>query len=50
MIFNVNAALLNGELGEEIYLELPEGFEYPAGTIVRLRKAMYGLVQSARMW
>ena len=46
-VYDVNAAFLNGELEEEIYLELPEGFEYPAGTIVRLRKAMYGLVQAA---
>ena len=49
-VYDVNAAFLNGDLDEEIYLELPEGFDHPAGTIVRLRKSMYGLVQAARMW
>ena len=49
MIYDVDAAFLNGNLEEEIYLELPDGFDELAGTIVRLNKAMYGLVQAARM-
>ena len=49
-VYDVNAAFLNGDLEEEIYLELPEGFDHPPGTIVQLCKAMYGLVQAARMW
>ena len=43
-VYDVNAAFLNGDLEEEIYLELPEGFDHPPGTIVQLCKAMYGLV------
>ena len=49
-VYDVDAAFLNGDLEEEIYLELTEGFGEPKGTIVRLNKAMYGLFQAARMW
>ena len=49
-VYDVDASFLNGNLEEEIYLELPESFDEPAGTIVRLNKEMYGLVQAARMW
>lgn len=46
------AAFLNSDLKEEIYLELPEGYddERASGKVARLRKALYGLKQSARCW
>ena len=46
------AAFLNSDLQEEIYLELPEGYdeEKAKGKVARLRKALYGLKQSAKCW
>ena len=32
------------------YLCTPEGSGYPPGTILKLKKALYGLVQAARAW
>lgn len=45
------AAFLNSDLGEEIYLEQPEGFkEEGKDTFWRIHKLIYGLKQSARLW
>lgn len=46
------AAFLNSDLKEEIYLELPEGYdsERANGKVAKLQKALYGLKQSARCW
>lgn len=46
------SAFLNSDLKEEIFLELPEGYdeERSNGKVARLRKAIYGLKQSARCW
>lgn len=46
------AAFLNSDLKKEIYLELPEGYEVKKanGKVARLRKALYGLRQSAQCW
>lgn len=46
---DVPSAFLNAELDEEIYMELPEGFQQP-GMIVKLLKALYGLKQGPRCW
>jgi hypothetical protein len=46
---DVETAFLNGELEEEVYMEIPEGFAKP-GAICRLNKALYGLKQSPRAW
>ncbi|SGY45213.1 BQ5605_C001g00263 [Microbotryum silenes-dioicae] len=43
--FDVSSAYLNGNLGgTEIYMRLP------GGDIVRLQRALYGLVQAGRKW
>ncbi|KAI7953544.1 hypothetical protein MJO28_006091 [Puccinia striiformis f. sp. tritici] len=44
------AAFLNSDLGKEIYLEQPEGFDDGSGRVWKLKKSIYGLKQSARLW
>ena len=46
---DVETAFLNGELEEEVYMEIPAGFAN-AGAICQLNKALYGLKQSPRAW
>ena len=50
-ILDVNGAFLLGEFdrGEEIHLEVPQGFEkfYEPGTVLLLKKTLYGLIQAA---
>ena len=49
---DVKTTFLNGMLGEEVYMELPEGFREPRmeGKVVRLKRALYGLTQAPRAW
>jgi len=49
---DVKSAYLNGDLSEEIYMEQPEGFIEPRQQhkVLRLRKSLYGLKQSAKVW
>ena len=50
VLIDVVTAFLHGELqdGEEIYMECPLGLESEEGTILILKKTIYGLVQAAR--
>jgi len=51
--FDVKIAFLNGDLQEEIYMELPPGIEvdqYPTNTVCKLQRSLYGLNQSPRCW
>ncbi|HSN67551.1 MAG TPA: reverse transcriptase domain-containing protein [Fusibacter sp.] len=59
--FDVETAFLYGDLDEELWMELPEGYDkYVKEThnqnirkdthCVLLKKALYGLVQAARQW
>ena len=49
---DVETAFLNGNLEEEIYLEIPDGFEEYDRTkkCFKLKKAIYGLKQASRAW
>jgi hypothetical protein len=46
---DVSTAFLNGELSEEVYVQLPP-YLPSSSRIWRLRKALYGLKQAARAW
>jgi len=49
---DVKNAFLDGDLGEEIYMEKPPGFAQreSSGLVCRLRKSLYSLKQSPRAW
>ena len=46
---DVPEAFLNAELDEEVYMQMPPGYEKPS-TVLRLLKSLYGLCQSPRNW
>lgn len=47
--FDVPTAFLNADVVEDIYMELPDGFQQP-GMVCKLNKSLYGLKQAPRNW
>jgi reverse transcriptase-like protein len=47
---DVKSAYLNGILKEEIFMELPPGFDIPEGMVLHLVKAVYGMKQEGHVW
>jgi hypothetical protein len=52
----VETAFSNGDLSEEIFMKIPDGYkminkkEVTEGKVLKLNKSIYGLVQAARQW
>jgi hypothetical protein len=47
---DVKAAYLNADLKEDLYMQLPPGFEVPEGHVLKLKKGVYGTRQGSRIW
>jgi hypothetical protein len=47
--YDVTNAFVNAELEQEIYMRMLPGYRRP-GTVLRLRKALYGLRQAPLLW
>jgi len=47
---DVITAFLNEGIDKEVYVELPEGFNNNEDLVCMLRKSLYGLKQSPRLW
>ena len=49
MTFDVKTAFLYGNIQENLYMKMPEGYDVD-GKICKLKKALYGLKQAPAMW
>jgi len=47
---DVETAFLNAHVLEDLYMQVPDGVDAPAGTVCKLRKALYGIKQAPHVW
>ena len=47
---DVKSAYLNGNIDADIYMNAPEGMQIPDGKCLKLKKSLYGLKQSGKIW
>lgn len=50
---DVKSAYLYGVLNDEVYMELPDGIDFgfnARNTVIKLKKALYGLRQAPKVW
>ena len=47
---DVKTAYINADLEREVYMRVPDGMNVPAGSVIQLKKCLYGLRTSGNRW